>query len=285
MRVCPDCRAQNPERLDRCYACGQSLSKRRDGEPLPGERTYPCLNCGAAMTYAAKNCPACGRLAVPPQSPLTTENLISDPFPLTPIPMGWAIEPLPDGTIRLTRQGWRWVWSTQWASYATVPAFALLLYVVFRSAFVSRSERAGLFPPWMPILLLGVFAATGIFLLIAAACAREELRVGPGFLERRRRLFGLGSVQRLSGMAVFAAASITTDHMSRYGPRTYRYLELQNLGKRIRLDSRDVTSTASLLSALSHLALETSHASDDIATLGRYLSARTGWPFHDLNFR
>jgi hypothetical protein len=151
--------------------------------------------------------------------------------------------------------------------------------MMLRSSMVPRSERVGLFPTWIPFLMLGLFVAGGLFLLVAAIFGREELRVGPGFLEWRRYLFGFQSVRRFTDIGVFSAASRT--YHTKYGTRTFRRLEVQNLGKRIQLDSREVSET---WSALASMMADMAGAKDEIATLGRYLAAKTGWRFTDFDF-
>jgi ribosomal protein L40E len=277
IRPCPDCRAPNPARLEHCYACGQSLLKPRDGEPLPGERTYPCLNCGAQMSFRAKNCPSCGRLAAPPESPLVEDGPTIDPLALPPLPIGWEIEALPDGTTRLTRNGWSWVSDEDRPTYLFAPLLLIGIFLAQRFS-MERTMTPGT-PPWTLYLLLVILGASGVFVLIWGVWGREELRVGPGFLERRRRLFGLGSARRVRDIGVLVATS--SSRHSRYGTRTYRALDVTQIGKRLRLDTRSVTES---WSALASHTVNTAGATDEIAALGHFLAAKTGWRFTDFDF-
>jgi ribosomal protein L40E len=280
LRTCPDCRARNPERLTVCYACGQSLIKRREGEPRSGEQTYPCLNCGAQIGFSAQNCPACGRLAAPP-APTSSQSGLADAVEratLAPLPIDWEIEPLPDGTVRLQKTSWGKLFSDGNNVTAVFFLTILLAFVAigFWSAFTGPRPRVSSNP--VPVAILSSF----LVLFVVAAllwvfCGRDELRVGPGFLERRRRLFRWESVKRISGGAGNAIFNGSTERIrgdSRSGPQTIRTLRVESLRGRWILEQRSYRDNDSLLTSLAE-------PNDPVTQLGKYLAAQTGWPFYD----
>jgi len=272
MHYCPDCRAPNPDGRAFCHVCGQSLNKRPDGTPLPGESAFPCANCGALVAFGAAACPGCGRLTPPPLpggNPLSELPQAFDRLNVAPAPPDWSAEPLPDGTIRLRRTTWG-----RMNADASMLVMFLFLPLLFLNVLFGRrgmlAQRAS--EPWMLYVVLGMAAVVGVAGLIWALFAREELRVGKGLLEVRKTLFGHVRARRLQGVAVLRLR--TNSYYTRNGHQRRRVLIAENLGQHITLDSRARSE------GLFGLLADT--APDDVGQLGLFLSKQTGWPLIDL---
>jgi hypothetical protein len=276
MRYCPDCRAPNPAGRAFCHVCGQSLGRRPDGMPGPGEGSSPCPNCGAAVALSATACPECGRIIPPPSVlPAHLVDVSSPRLPeafgqlnLSPPPPDWRAEPLPDGTIRLRR--------TTWGRINTDASMLLIFVFVPLLFFNALFGRRGLVThhvgnPWEWYFPLGLVAAVGIAGVIWVLFAREVLRTGPGLLEVRKSLFGYEWARRIEGVAVLRLR--TNGYYTRNGRQRRRVLIAENLGLHITVDSR--TRSDGLFGLFSDT------APDDVGRLGLFLSEQTGWPLID----
>jgi hypothetical protein len=273
MKICVDCRAPNPADRFVCYRCNERLDKIPDGAPAPGERSYPCLNCGQRMTFDAKACPACGRVpamvtSLAGSSPTLhspVENAI-DRMNNAPYPVDWDVEPLPDGTVILRRTAWgRARADYQWTlGLLCVPLFLGSLLFGRRGVWPHHPLGAALF--WV---FVGLVIAVAVGALLWLVCGRDELRVGPGFLESRRELWSLGAKKRIEGFA--------TLRVRRWRDREgeTRQLSVENLATSLTLDTIVRRETHFLTGTLG--ALGTGIA-DPATSLGRFLSAQAGWP-------
>ena len=285
MRRCPDCKAPNPESRAVCYACGQSLSKAPAGAPAPGERTYPCRNCDAAVPFSASACPGCGRVVRPGESPALSgvgaaapaDGAIPSTGPSLP-PDGWQVEPLPDGTLRLHRTTWARLSGGAGGSSAALFATAVfVLYMFFgiagRGGYVGANARGAQPPAWPVIFAVVLLALGGVASLVWTVFGRHELRAGPGLLEVRWRLWGWYRRRQMDSAVLRVETS--EHHGGRGGPYVRRSLRAENLGTSLTLVS-DQRSTGLLSGALDNLV-----GRDRTAELGLYLSKVTGWPFVD----
>ena len=282
MKQCPDCRAPNPRTRTTCYACGQSLDRRsvNPNAPLPGERTYECVNCAAAIPYRANACPGCGRVVtVPPAPPVAPGTpppaaTWGDPeagvaatasLSLEVARMGWEVEPLPDGSVRLRRTT-----GSRLNRAAGPVGVALFMAVYFAFQGFHSAALGGRVEPRISaplILLLAVAGTVAAAYLFWVFTGKDELRAGPGFLEVRRELW---HYRRMERMTLGVLRAETNETYARNHRRVYRRLLAQNLGKRIVLDQ--VERGFLILGGMK---------SDPVSALGAYLSRVTGFALVD----
>ena len=261
MRRCPDCRAPNPPIRAVCYACGQRLNK--PAAPLTTEPTYECLNCESPLPYSAQSCPACGRVARPTAGAQTALETAA----LVPMPLGWEIEPLPDGTIRLRRSGA--------AKLFDANPFAVFmgasLFVIWGSAHLFERFLVTL----LSLLAWGTLLTPIVLLGVAAFIRREELRVGKDFLEWRWNVLGIRQKKRLRD-GLFRIEQ-WMDYEQRGGRVIYTELIVIGTGGRIRLlrQARREQTPFGHVTGSRDLSL----FPDDLQILGNYLAAQTGWLF------
>jgi hypothetical protein len=273
MRRCPDCKAPNPAGRTDCYACGQRLDKKPAGTPAPGERTYPCRNCDAAVPFSAAACPGCGRVVRPePDAP------VAGPAPalVAPPPPGWEAEPLPDGTVRLRRTTWARLNHGSGASGLAVLAAAWLVANVFlgRGRYVGVRADGAAPLAWPLYVAIGALLLGGACGLVWALFGRFELRAGPGVLEARWRLWGWYRMRRLDSAVLRID---TRNYWTRHGgQRERRALSAQTLGGALTLDAEE--RGGDLLSAAVNGLMR---PADGPAALGAYLSSLTGFAFVD----
>jgi len=185
------------------------------------------------------------------------------------------VETLPDGTVRMTRTAARRLWgdASGLSSVVAVAAFALF--------FVVQQNLPVRYVVFIGAILVGAAAW--------AAGGRDELRVGPNFIETSKTWGPWGRTQRMDTIGVFR---VGTRHSANAGSATVRRtLWAENLGKKIEIDSasgsggRDAL-VASLLPARYDLPRASSVVApplvdDDPHFLGRYLASITGWSFVD----
>ncbi len=191
MKTCPDCHAPNPPRLTKCYACGVRLDSRPKAAPLPGEGTYPCANCAGAVPLHLKDCPHCGRLAPSPSPAHKSAG------PLRRVePPGWSRLSLPDGTVLLHRRTWGRLSRdfSFWLGGAGVATYVL--------GFGLASLALRLHAPGAMFVALCPFGLIFVLWILWSIWGREELRLGPNFLERRIGLGRWQSVRRLTDAAL-----------------------------------------------------------------------------------
>ncbi len=191
MKTCPDCHAPNPPRLTKCYACGVRLDSRPKAAPLPGEGTYPCLSCAGLVPLHLKDCPHCGRLA-PSLSPAHKPA-----GPLRRVePPGWSRLSLPDGTVLLRRRAWGRLSRdfSFWLGGAGVATYVL--------GFGLASLALRLHAPGVMFVAVLPFALLFVLWTLWTIWGREELRLGPNYLERRLGLWGWQSKKRLTDAAL-----------------------------------------------------------------------------------
>ncbi|MGC4045402.1 MAG: zinc ribbon domain-containing protein [Armatimonas sp.] len=213
MKTCPDCKAPNPERLSKCYACGVRLDAHPKAAPLPGEGTYPCANCDGRIPLHMTECPHCGRVGEPPPIALEAE------IPKSPLrfiePPGWTRSDLPDGSVLLKRRlGGRLLQggATLFGPAHPIPYIMGLLVFGISIPFARQRQSTpySLFPgiAIVPIVIvLTLWLVWWIF-------GREELRMGTNWLERR---VGLGSWVRTWRITDAAMVIRSRERYSRYG--------------------------------------------------------------------
>lgn len=260
MKRCPDCQAPNPPERSHCFACGQYLSRRRPGEPVPGEQSFPCANCGAQVAFGANACPGCGRVLHPAAttSPLGQGALAA-------LPRGWEIHTLPGGEVRILQRdrGEGTVYDV------AVPAFCLIGFgLITRWVLAAGGRTYELLRG--PLSLLGLAV---LLFLLWRAMARTEVYVGVGWMTLRRHWLGIGWGRRLegpSGRLRILTVPVRSDTVRR---KTQRALIAEAQGSRLVLHTK--TSDAELLAAV----LKTSR--DEVGVLGDLFAARTGWPLND----
>jgi hypothetical protein len=259
-----------------CYSCGERLDKIPDGVPMPGERSYPCLNCGTRMTAVAKACPGCGLIpaslnavaVTTPTNDSPPTNFI-DRLRNAPYPIDWNIEPYPDGTVSLQKNGF--------AGFNQALPFAVPIVVACLMLFMFSFARGWSDGSFGPNVILIVLLRIGLGLLLFGTVAystftRIELRAGPNFLEIRRRFLWWESVKRITTIALFRVETIRDDN------RMVRTLVVENLGGRYILDSITTGDYKFLLHTYGALSTDTPDAP---SSLGRFLAAQTGWQFTD----
>lgn len=276
MRYCPDCKAPNPVSRIECYACGQSLlaAPSSEAKPPPGERTYPCLTCQTAVPYSATVCPGCGRNLRPASSPIppamesgytpqqaAAMNLVT----LAEEPGGWSAESLPDGTVRLIRNGWQRLWrdARPLLVFGCI-AFWLIRILAWPGRPMPPSEESDMGDVSV-IVALGVIGVIALGWAIWSLFAREELRAGREFLEVRRSLGPLRSVRRMDQGVLRLDRRVT---YSRRGQQIEWRLRVDGPRGGVTLDSREQ-------SALWQGTLPDA----ELGQLGRYIAMHTGWPF------
>ena len=287
MKYCPDCSAPNPLARTECFSCGQSLHKK--AAPLLGDdlRTFPCANCAAPVSFTSGICSGCGREAAPPLPAASApfQPGFADAAPrasLAPLPpLGWEMEPLPDGKVTLRRTfGGRLL--------RDVNAPALLFCVagyMGLQLFPGRYGANSNVLVWAAIAVLTLLAA--LLTILWAFSSRETLVVGPNSLIQMRRLGTYERTWRITGQASLRVRTRTTEgDWSRYGSQTTRTLSVQQGNRKERIDFRIVDQSQF---GISHTTLPelVSHSmggeaeNDDMGTLASYLSAQTGWPIVD----
>jgi hypothetical protein len=256
LRYCPDCRAPNPERLTACYACGQSLSKRREGLPAPGEDSYTCQNCGGQMSYTASQCPRCGRAVstTDPASLSRVEDLLLRDT-------GWQVQSLPDGTIQLHDDG-----SAGW-NY-TLPGFLLFGFILVVTGVMVFDASLRL--PIEPLLVMAS-SITCLFLFYTGRFAKKAWRVGPGFLEDGGR--GILSGRRFHGSNVLLY--VRKEGYSRRIGMEYEYTLSAEVGEKKRSLYTGCRSTLWGGAVVADY-------SDRVFALANFLSQTTGWTLVDL---
>lgn len=286
MKHCAGCGAPNPARLSACYACGRLL----DQAAPPPVKTYPCRACQSPVPFAAPVCPHCG-LAV--QASVATESAVrgmavdelsrvSEALQKS-LSVGsigdWEIEPLPDGTTRLTRGVWGRLTRAGATGWEENLALVVLLVGALFSYALSCPKNAPPKPGWL--VVTGVCGVLLLLLLIWMFFSREQLRVGRSVLEWRRTLGGLQRVKRWEGEQ---AGSFRLGHYEvsgRYGRRAYRVLRVSGRSGTCVLDSHEVPVDYGALESFlvghagSQPLLPT--AGDEAAALGRFLAHITGW--------
>lgn len=240
---------------------------------MPGERSFPCLNCGARMTVDAKACPGCGLVpaslnAVAVKTPTndsTTTNFI-DRLRNTPYPIDWTVEPYPDGTVALRKNGF----ANQASPWIVTLIVACLALIGFS---FSRAWRNSDMTTVIFLIAMRIVAGTVAFgAIIYGVFIRVELRAGPNFLEIRRRFLHWESVKRITTSALFRVET------HRHEKRMVRTLFVENLGGRQELDSIATGDYNFLLHTYGALSTDTPDAP---SSLGRFLAAQTGWTFAD----
>lgn len=290
MKQCPTCKAPNPSGRLHCYACGDHLGNVVESDMAAAarakEKTYPCANCKGAVPFSAPACPHCGRVAVNAAA-VASDTPAEEPFPLplkdapappmppspdrvrlVPPPFGWEAEPLPDGTVLLTRRTWG-----RLSADATVPAMLIVAAFVTAQILSALGRRGSISAQAMEgirWLVAGCLVGAGLGALYAlawAALGRDELRVGPDLLEVRRCLLGRERVRRLPH-AVFRLETRTNYGDSR-GSVTHRLLA-ESVAGRIILDSKTRPKGREGLAS-----------EEEARDLGRFLAAKTGWAFTD----
>jgi hypothetical protein len=182
----------------------------------------------------------------------------------SPLPPGYRMEPLPDGSLRVRTA----------ASRRIGGAGCLLLVALFWDGIVGGSVLLGCFRrpveeapssamapgAWGYWLFLTPFILIGLALItafIVAALTREEWRVRRDHLEIRREYLGRRQTWRYTG-----AAFRLTVHRDSDGDESWR-LVLEAADKQRRLDSGDPAM---------------------LRALGRFLAERTGWPLHETGW-
>jgi hypothetical protein len=188
MKTCPDCRAPNPARLARCYACGVRLDSRPKSEPLPGEGTYPCLGCAGPVPQHLADCPHCGRLGLAPKAPTRSLRRIEPP--------GWSRTSLPDGTLLLSRRTWGRLSRdfSAWLGGAGIATYVL--------GFGLASFALRLHAPGVMFVALMPFVALFALWILWTIWGKEEIRLGPNFLEKRVGLWRWQSRKRVTDAAL-----------------------------------------------------------------------------------
>lgn len=224
MKTCPDCRAPNPERLTKCYACGVRLDAHPRAAPLPGEGTYPCANCKGLIPLHLTECPHCGRVGEPPPVALEAE------IPKSPMrfvePPGWTRRDLPDGSVLLTRRAGSRAMQ-DWSAALGGASVAVCMLGFGLGSFALRLHSPSLVP-------IAALPFVGVFVLWLAwwLFGREELRLGMNWLERR---VGLGSWQRFGRVSDAALVVRSRERYSRYGNEEWFDLVATGRGGSIRL--------------------------------------------------
>ena len=182
----------------------------------------------------------------------------------SPLPAGYRMEPLPDGSLRVRTAAARQIGG----------AGCLLLVALFWNGIVGGSvlvgclRRSGEEAPrgamapgaWGYWLFLSPFILIGLALIAAffvAALTREEWRVRRDCLEIRREYLGRRRTWRYTGAAFRLTVRRDSD-----GDESWR-LVLEAAGKQTRLDSGDPAM---------------------LRALGCFLAERTGWPLHETGW-
>lgn len=243
---------------------------------MPGERSFPCVNCGARMTVDAKACPGCGlvpsSLNAVAQTPLSSgdpgTNLI-DRLRNAPYPIDWTIEPYPDGTVALRKNGFaKFNNVLPWVVPVLVGCLVLFLFSFARIAGTTSADATG-----VGAILLRVGLGFVFFGSIAVTTfTRLELRAGPAFLEIRRTFLQWESVKRITTVAFLRVETVRSEN------RMIRTLVVENMSGRHVLDCVTVGDYNFLLHTYGALSTDTPDAA---STLGRFLAAQTGWQFSD----
>lgn len=244
MSGCLACGAPNPAGRTVCYVCGGLLSAApMPPRPVPPDPNIrPCASCGRLVAVFHPSCPHCGGPSPHAAAPA--------------VPPGWAEVPQPDGTVRLIRSTRR-----RGQDQAAIVLFAGL---------VGLSLVRWWLPHGPPTLPSSDQAVLNLIKIVVTTClpgaaglvfvwtfyGNEEWRVGSDFLEIRRELFGRRH-QRRYGAARLAIHSYRN---GRWPHERTCNLCVEQPGDRDRL----------------HCGWRVPAA--DLEALGRYLSARTGWP-------
>jgi hypothetical protein len=262
MRTCPDCRAPNPARFTDCYACGQSLAKRRAGLPAPGEASHSCANCGTAIAESASSCPACGRVAGSDRNSSACLQTLME--------FG-SIRHEPDGSATLTRSA-----DSRQLSLGILPSLGMAFLLMFLARAVAGTIVKG--PPtkffngpetfgYVLFGLVILFCLTGIVGLLWTFTGRDEWRFGPGYIERTYGLAGFERTDHLLGGQVILETGREGGFI--YPAFVTRTLILEAEGRRIRFEQR------------AYDAKTWSRAKDSVEQLGQLIALKTGWPLED----
>lgn len=225
------------------------------------------------MTFDAKACPSCGRVpamltSLAGTSPTVTSPVANaiDRMNRTPYPVDWEVEPLPDGTVLLHRTAWG-----RARSESQLAISLIFLPVILASIFMGRR---GVAPNPAMSSVVGWYALVAIILVAIAAivwmaCGREEIRVGENVLVVSRRLWFFESKKRVEGMAVLRVRTYSDTRSET------RELVVENLGASLKLDQVSRREHSFLAGTIGGLG---TGIADAVTSLGRFLSAQTGWP-------
>jgi hypothetical protein len=193
-------------------------------------------------------------------------------------PQGWEVTPLPDGTVLLRRAGVRRLMRDASWGWALVLGAGLFFSLFTNTRRLRGDGAAGTQAPWLAYGPAALLLLAGIVALVAAFCAREELRTGPRFLERRWRLWAWERTYRLEGEFGFLRVDTETHlHARNAGQYTRRALRAEVGPRRRTIDARNHEHGWLGIGLGPNLA----GFGDDVAQLGRFLAAQTGWTFSD----
>jgi len=165
---------------------------------------------------------------------------------------GYRGETLPDGTTQVTEKPARYHAGTGY-----VAAVALFWGVFVLSGWLTDPTAWGLRDRMGYGLLLSAFSAIGVAMVggvVLALVARQEWRVGAGYLQTRERLF-----QRATRHTCSEGVLVLSLPRDGEGDPVWR-LVLEMPGSLVGLDRGDPA---------------------DLRALGLLLAERTGWPFRD----
>ena len=195
----------------------------------------------------------------------------------TLMPSNWTIEPLPDGTIRLYQPLMKRLGAQMQYGFVLGTIATMVYFVLSRIIYLSRS----------PFTLLGVLSAFGVLLLVMTVvlAMRSELRVGQGFLEKQWYFLLWTHRKRLDGGVFVVREWITSTRSGRY---RIQELATEGVGGKIALERDSQRESffggfgADLL--LPSVPQTPQMVHYELDTLGKYLSAQTGWhyvsPYH-----